>query len=370
MGFLNQIASLFKLPQAQKQATQSQAQASAVAQRLGAAPVAPPLTRPPVSTPVAPVKPVLAGQPPQNAQIAAQIAAIQSQIPGLTQSVNSRTNAPPAPSFAPAPALPVPTPSSPTPQPNPLLTISPLPTPAKQPEEPSKLDEVEKALLESLTPSTEETDLKTKLSNLLASRDLGLLKAEEEAIPLQAIAGEQEKIERRAGIEAGTLTQRLARVQEQRQAAIDVGKTRFDFEKERFGRDKKEEDKVGEYTNAQNQKVIVFKDKKTGTIRQETVGTEAGKEATQTDRDRAIKAEVYKRALPILNSARGTDGYVNPQTYLKLRSDYAEAVGDASGFDAVFAPMLSPAERTRLGVGRSAQSGDVGSLLSAYLGAQ
>lgn len=79
-------------------------------------------------------------------------------------------------------------------------------------------------------PSDEETQLRTKLSNLLASRDLGITNAESEPTPLQAIIGEQGRIEKRAAIQAGTLQEQLAQAQAKRQAALDVAKTKLGIE--------------------------------------------------------------------------------------------------------------------------------------------
>ena len=53
---------------------------------------------------------------------------------------------------------------------------------------------LEDAYLASATPTTEEEATQKQLSNLLASRDLGLIGAESQPIPLQAIMGQQEKI--------------------------------------------------------------------------------------------------------------------------------------------------------------------------------
>lgn len=69
---------------------------------------------------------------------------------------------------------------------------------------------------------------------------------------------------------------------------------------------------------------------------------------TETERTRALKTEVIKRAFPRLDESRGRDGYVDPNVYLDLRQQYAEAIGDARGFDDIFLPMLSPSERSRL----------------------
>ena len=227
----------------------------------------------------------------------------------------------------------------------------------------------EKAITGLLAPSAEEEGLRTKLSNLMASRDLGLIEAEKQPIPLQAILGEQSRIERRAGVQAGTLQEQLAQSQARRQASIDAAKTEYGFEKERYERAKPDEDKVDEYTNAEGKRVVVFRDKKTGKVREEVLGKTVPAKATQSEQARALTTGAIAKARPILVAARGQGGYVDPNTYLKLRSDYAEAIGSPSVFDATFGPMLSPAERQRLGVGRVISTAeDIGSVLAGYLG--
>lgn len=47
------------------------------------------------------------------------------------------------------------------------------------------------------------------------------------------------------------------------------------------------------------------------------------------------------------------DHYTDPALYTRLRADYAAAYGSVSAFDDAFAPLLSPQERARLGVGKA-----------------
>ena len=76
-------------------------------------------------------------------------------------------------------------------------------------------------------------------------------------------------------------------------------------------------------------------------------------QGTVTERQSAQRQAAIAQARPELENSRGTDGYVDPQVYTKLRSDYAEAIGNVSEFDDVFASLLSPQERARLGVGKT-----------------
>ena len=88
---------------------------------------------------------------------------------------------------------------------------------------------------------------------------------------------------------------------------------------------------------------------------------------------RIRKTATIAKARPALESSRGEDGYVNPGVYIRLRSDFAQVIGSASEFDSVFAPMLSPQERARLGLGKAvgvkATEEDTEDILNAYLNA-
>ncbi len=74
--------------------------------------------------------------------------------------------------------------------------------------------------------------------------------------------------------------------------------------------------------------------------------TLAGGIGTATEKTGAVIAEAQTN---LINS-KGTDGFVDPGVYLKYRSNYATKTGNVSGFDDQFGSMLSPEERTRLGV--------------------
>lgn len=51
-----------------------------------------------------------------------------------------------------------------------------------------------------------------------------------------------------------------------------------------------------------------------------------------------------------LNASKGTDGFANPELYMKKRGEYAAESGDVTGFDSQFSSQLSPAEQARLGI--------------------
>ncbi len=81
----------------------------------------------------------------------------------------------------------------------------------------------------------------------------------------------------------------------------------------------------------------------------------AGK-PTQTEITRTLQTNAVAKARPFLEQSRGTDGYVDPQVYMRLRTDYGEVIGDVSDFDAIFASYLSPQERDMLGIGKESYS--------------
>lgn len=229
---------------------------------------------------------------------------------------------------------------------------------------------IESEITSNIAPTAEEQNIRQRLSNLLASKSLGIIRAEEQPVPLGAILGEQGRIERRAAVEQGTLQDQLAQLQAERTGRLETAKTKYDIAKTRLSLAQPDEEKISEFTNDQGQQVVSFRNKKTGAVRSEILGTTQKKASTQTDRDRALKTSAIGVARPLLIGARGADGYVSPTTYLKLRNDYSEAIGDPIDFDRTFAPMLSPDERRRLGVGTSATataSESIGSILAQYL---
>lgn len=75
---------------------------------------------------------------------------------------------------------------------------------------------------------------------------------------------------------------------------------------------------------------------------------------TLTERDRAIKVAAFAKARIVLEAEakKTTDGYVYDTTYMRLRADYGELMGNTDDFDDMFAPMLSMVNRQKLGVGK------------------
>ena len=203
--------------------------------------------------------------------------------------------------------------------------------------------------------SPEEEGVRSKLANLMSAREKGLVQAEEQAVPLQAILGEQGRIERRALAGAIPLQEQLSQLISRREGERQAAQFEFGAEKDIFGLEKQEEErqrpdetKVTEFTNEAGEKVVVFRDNKTGKVRQETLGKEQSTrvETAGTERVRAAEASAISRARPLLIAAR-TGGNLE-ETYLKLRSDYAEAIGDPSTFDKVFSPFLDEKTRVKL----------------------
>jgi len=201
-------------------------------------------------------------------------------------------------------------------------------------------------------PSQQENDVRSKLANLLSARDKGLVQAEEQAVPLQAILGEQGRIERRAFAGAIPLQDQLAQLQAERTGKLEAEKFRFGAEQDimKNQRDQEifqrpDETKVSEFTNEKGEQVIAFRNNKTGAVRQEVLGNVQAK-SSESSQLRQAKASGISRARPLLMAARGSADFAN--TYLDLRSQYAEAFGDARDFDQVFAPFLSEEDRKAL----------------------
>lgn len=73
----------------------------------------------------------------------------------------------------------------------------------------------------------------------------------------------------------------------------------------------------------------------------------------KTEVEETTQKAAISSARSELERTKGTDGYIDPERYMELRTDYAEAVGDPSKFDEAFASRLSPQERARLGIGKA-----------------
>lgn len=91
----------------------------------------------------------------------------------------------------------------------------------------------------------------------------------------------------------------------------------------------------------------------------------ASKETTNPTKDSLVSSAI-SLARPELEKTKGSDGYVDPNVYMRLRSDYASAIGSVSDFDNTFASLLSPQERDRLGVGKESYTPSTGSSYENY----
>jgi hypothetical protein len=83
-----------------------------------------------------------------------------------------------------------------------------------------------------LTPEEEESQ--KKLDDLIASRELGLNKINDQPIPLDLNIGQGRSLIDQAAAQSIPLKTRLAAAQAKRQAAIDVSKAALDFENDRY----------------------------------------------------------------------------------------------------------------------------------------
>lgn len=204
----------------------------------------------------------------------------------------------------------------------------------------------EDELLRGLQISPEEEQTQKQLNALITSRELGLRGVEEKPIAMEFITGQKAALERRAATQSLPLTQNLALLQAKRQAATDIAKTKLDIEEKRTERAKPDEEKVGEYTDKNGSTVVVYKNKKTRQTRNVTLSG-LGKEKSATEKQTQAKTQAFAVARPILSAAK-KGGFVDRDTYMKTRQDYAEAIGDVKEFDDVFSPMLSPDDRKQL----------------------
>lgn len=331
----SQLMSAFRLPGQLKRTAAAQEQERATANALAAKTSTVP--RNPVATNPGPAL-APTPSPAANPTFAAQLAAIGAGLKNLQGNLASLPQASPTGSMA-------------------------ISTDAGE----QALQRAEEGVRAASAKSSEEIKAEKDLADLAASMAAGQQQAEERVIAMPLITGEQEAIERRAGIKALPLQAQLTALQGRRQAALDTAKTDLELTKLRQERLRPDEEKVDEFTDTDGKRTLVYRDKKTGKLRNEVVGTAAPK-TSETEKTRALKTEAIKVARPALIAARDATGAVPSATYLKMRNDYAEAIGNPADFDAVFAPMLSPQQRETLGIGKFAsQNQDIGAVLSAFL---
>lgn len=115
------------------------------------------------------------------------------------------------------------------------------PVSASPDDQEARIRALEKAYIQSLsTPDSEETATQKQLSDLEASRQLGLVSTEEKPIPLEFITGQKEAIERRAAALSVPLSAKLAALQARRQASLEGKKVELEIERERATRLKSE----------------------------------------------------------------------------------------------------------------------------------
>lgn len=148
-----------------------------------------------------------------------------------------------------------PTPTQPQ-TPTPPLTPTPpvAPTPPTPPIDPTTLvgqqtpeqteiqglkdtlASLQQQITKSVAPTQEEIDLQKQLSNLIASKELGVQKVAEQPIATPFITGQQKAITARAGIQALPLQAKLSALQAQRKAAFDISETQLGFEEAKLER--------------------------------------------------------------------------------------------------------------------------------------
>lgn len=156
--------------------------------------------------------------------------------------------------------------------------------PAPQSGLPGAGNQYEQSILNNMRPTSQESNLQTQLDALTAqqaginaSRDLGIQAVGEQPIAMSFIAGQGKAIEDRAAVKTGALgaqavplTQQLARLQQQRQSALDIDK----FQLERQDVARSAEAKLAEQKRQES--VITAKD-------QAVLDQNAAKLKTETD---------------------------------------------------------------------------------------
>jgi len=87
-----------------------------------------------------------------------------------------------------------------------------------------------------LSPTEEETGTQTQLKNLIASKELGIAKAEAEPMAQKFVTGQSTALEKSAALKSLPLQTRLENLQSQRTAAADVLKSQLGFEESNIQR--------------------------------------------------------------------------------------------------------------------------------------
>lgn len=206
-NILQGLGASAKLPSAQRDAAQAEMQRKAVESRLASvqpmvAPppaVQPPTPQvpaqiPPVSPPVPPIPPPVPPTP-QNPQFDA----ISRGLEGLKTGLEG-------------------------------LKTTPQVAPVPQEDEYTK---ALSALLKAQEKTPEEVSTEKTLGNLLASEQMGLNTIQDKPIALPFITGQQAALQRQVSTQSLPLSTRLAQLQAQRQASVDVAKTQYEIGKEK-----------------------------------------------------------------------------------------------------------------------------------------
>jgi len=194
------------------------------------------------------------------------------------------------------------------------------------------LRKAEEAIIAAQRITPEEQTAEQQLSNLIASRELGLQAVSEKPIAMPFIVGQQQAIERRAAVQTMPLQARLAQLQSKRMSSLDVGKSQLEIEKGRQIRAEKikkearpDETEISEFVNAEGNRIVVFKNNKTGKLRQEIVGKEkigidgktVGDKITPTTKAN-IQTTLFNVGIPI--SVSTDKGELNKSYYDKAIS--------------------------------------------------
>jgi len=103
-------------------------------------------------------------------------------------------------------------------------------------------------LISSLKPTAEENTLGTQISNVEQSRDTGIQQIKEKPIEMNPILGQSRNVEQRAGLEIGTLEDRLGRLQQDRQMNSQALSTALGFAVD----DRTRDDERSRYSDAQS----------------------------------------------------------------------------------------------------------------------
>ena len=217
----------------------------------------------------------------------------------------------------------------------------------------SQLKALQSQVTKSLTPTQEETDTSTQLSNIITSKELGIQGVEQEPMAQKFVTGQSAGLEKSAALKSLPLQTRLANLQARRQSAADVLKAQLGFETSNVARQTGLAESAADRRFQQEQ----------ADISQQQFGQTFGESQRQFDANLSLSQQQESRLGgdsgntddlveegtrgidSFFDGVKGRDGYVSPSDYAQARSQWVRNGLKASDFDARFGKWRNPNDK-------------------------